>query len=150
MTVHTSIDPHTLRQIGDDIGQLTRPIHVAIRRRVITHPPLLDQLRAATQPAGTSHDSRRPVPGSRPAANIDALDALATIYVEVAGWHARHQLPTPARNIDWHKAVLRQLVGLVPTLAGAVADWLATDVHEWWHLAAVTTGWQPSDLQKLR
>lgn len=152
MSIHTGVDPRLLQQLGDDITQLVQPIHVAIRRQVVTHPPLLDQLRAATQPSSTAADGpeRHAVPQSRPPLSIYALDVLATIYVELSGWHARHRLPTPPTNTDWHKAVLRQLVGLAPTLADDVADWLATDVHEWWHLAATTTGWTPSDLRKLR
>lgn len=151
MSVHTSVDPRLLQQIGDNIRQLTEPIHIAIRRQVVTHPPLLDQLRAATQPGTIAYDTgRRTTPASRPAANLQALDTLSSIYVELAGWHARHRLPSPARDVDWHKAVMRQLVGLAPNLAGSVADWLAADIYEWWRLAATTTGWRPDDLRKLR
>lgn len=151
MAIHTSIDPRVLQQIGDDIRQLAEPIHVAIRRRIITHPALLDQLRIAILPASSAAaTNRRPVPASRPAANLNASDALATIYVELAGWHTRHHLPSPPHHTDWQKAAMRQLVGLAPNLAGDITTWLATDIHEWWRLAATHTGWTVSDLQKLR
>lgn len=151
MAVHTSIDPRQLEQLGADVGQLTTPIQVAIRGRVVQHPALLDGLRAAGDP-GQSGDraGRRAVPGSRPPGRLDALDVLSTIYVELGGWHARLRLPSPPRDLDWHKAVMRQLVGVAPELAPAIADWLIVEVHGWWSDAARHTGWRPAELLRLR
>lgn len=151
MTIHTSIDPKQLQQLGGDVAQLTRPIQVAIRGRVVNHPALLDGLRSATGPGRASDGpSRRGVPGSRPPLRLDPLDALAAVYVELGGWHARLGLPSPGRDADWHKAVMRQLVGAAPELAPAVADWLITDVHGWWSDAAHHTGWRRAELLRLR
>lgn len=151
MTVHTGTDPRTLQAIAADVKQLCEPIHLAARRRIITHPCLLDQLRAAGQPSATGNrPERHAVPSSRPPGNLAALDALSTLYAEMARWRARHRLAAVHHDVDWHKATLRQLVGLAPHLAGDLAEWLKRDVHEWWRLAAVHSGWRPADLTKLR
>ena len=147
----TSVDPRQLQQIAADVNQLTKPIHVAVGQRVVTHPPLLDQLRDAITPGAVHYGPQRHTPpSSRPAANLAALDALATIYVEVAGWHARQNMPSPPRDTDWQKTALRQLVGLAPILAPAIADWLAADVNTWWRLAGVHTGWRTQELLRVR
>jgi hypothetical protein len=151
MTTYTSVNPTTLHHAAADTQQLIHPIHIAIRRRIITHPPLLDQLRQATTPGRAQRGpERRSVPRSRPPAALDALDALAAIYVDLAGWHARLHLPTPPHDTDWQKAALRALADRMPHLAGDLADWAATEIHDWWRLAAIHTGWRPHDLQKLR
>jgi hypothetical protein len=151
MSIYTGVDARVLSAIGADVMQLTRPIHLAVRGRILTHPPLLDQLRAATQPGTTnSRPERRQVPTSHPPVDLAAVDLLATVYGELCGWHTRHRLPQPPAGMDWHKAALRQLVGLAPTLAGEVADWLAADVHSWWHDAAMCVGWRPAELMRVR
>jgi hypothetical protein len=148
--------------MADDIRQLVEPIHVAVPirdprgritgHRLETHPPLLDQLRAATTPGatGTRGPERRPMPESRPPLRLDPLDALAGIYVDLTAWHTRMNLPSPARDDDWWKTALRQLVGGAPNLAPSIADQLAHDVHDWWRTAAVHSPWQPADLLHLR
>lgn len=151
MSTYTSVNPATLQRAAADVAQLTAPIHIAIRRRIITHPPLLDQLRAAATPGRTvKGPERRTVPRSRPPANLDAVDALSTLYVELSGWHARLRLPSPPRETDWHKAVLRQLIGALPQQAPDIADWAGHEISDWWRAAAVHSGWQPADLLKLR
>jgi len=151
MTIYTAVDPHLLRRAHADVNQLTRPIHVAIRRRIITHPPLLDQLRAAATPGRQQHGpERRQVPQSKPPVVIDAVDAHTTILVELSGWHARLRLPSPPAGQDWQKITMRQLVDRLETLAPAIADWAARDIAEWWRLAAVHSGWRTADLLRLR
>jgi hypothetical protein len=153
VSVHTGTNPATLKQITDDIHQLTHPIHAAVRGRVITHAPLLDQLRDAATPSGSTAargPERRNLPGPRAPARVDALDALAETYVAISGWHARLELPSPPVHSDWQKRVLRQIAGTAPTLAPSVAEWLAIDVHNWWTDAARAAGWRPTDLLKLR
>lgn len=151
MSTYTSINPATLRRAAADVQQLTQPIHVAIRGKIVTHPCLLDQLRDAAQPGTTVRGpERRSVPRSQPPANLDTLDALSTLYVELSGWHARLRLTSPPRDTDWQKTVLRALVGAMPNLAGEVAEWLGVEIHDWWRAAATHAGWRPTDLLKLR
>jgi hypothetical protein len=179
MVAYTGVDPVLLRQIGDDVRQLTHPVHIAVGRRVVTHPGFLDQLRDATRPGAVLHGPLRHVPpGSAPPANLAAVDALSTIYVELGGWHARLNHPSPPRVVygcphhtcqamlgdrrgplcpaakatlvDWQKHAMRQLVGAAPTLAPQVAQWLATDVHDWWTLAALHSGWRIRDCLNVR
>lgn len=151
MSTYTSVNPATLQRAAADVQQLTAPIHIAIRGKIVTHPPLLDQLRQAAQPGATTQGpERRSVPRSRPPVRLDAVDALSTVYVEISGWHARLQLDTPPRDTDWQKTVLRTLVGAMPNLAPDIADWLATEIQDWWRMAATHTGWRPADLHKLR
>jgi hypothetical protein len=119
-------------------------------------------------------DSRPPVGWS-----ADTADALAEVYVGISFWHAKLDLPSPPRflhgclhascrvlvlrerggpvcagagltEVDWHKAVLRRLVGEAPTLAPSIADWLAADVESWWALAARRCGWSLEQLRRLR
>lgn len=171
----------TLARMADDIGQLTRPIHTAVRGQIVSHDPLLDQLRAAGAPGGSiPGEHRRAVPTSRPAARLDPIGTLSDIYVAMAGWQAKLELPSPPEfrhgclhtscwrillqrggrgpvcstasltRTDWHKEVLRSFVGAAAGIAPSIADWLAADVHGWWHDAAVGSGWRPADLLKLR
>jgi len=133
------------------VDQLTRPIHVAIQGRVITHPALLDQLRAACVPGrSTTYSGGRQPPGSRPPLRVDAVDTLAEINVGISAWHARLALPSPPRNADWQKATLRAFVGAAPSLAPALVDYLTDEVIDWWRAAAVASGWQPAQLRKLQ
>jgi hypothetical protein len=150
MPTYASTENRTLNTARADVHQLTHPIHIAIRGHIHTHPPLLDQLRKAGQPARGNRSERRTQPRSSPPASLDPLDALAEIYVELAGWAARINLPSPPRRVDWHKHMLRQLAAALPKQAGAIADWAARDINHWWTLAARHTGWQPRDLIKLR
>lgn len=137
---HTTLTAH--------IHQLTQPIHIALRGRIITHPPLLDQLRDATHPTG-GHVGIRTPPGSRPPLRIDALDTLSTIYVGISTWHARLNLPSPPRHLDWQKATLAMFADTAPTLALPIADYLADETADWWHTAATATGWTTDQLRRL-
>lgn len=136
--------------IAADVDQLTQPIHVAIQGRVITHPCLLDQLRDACIPGGGVGSTIRRAPGSRPPLRLDTVSALSEVYVGISMWHGRLNLPSPPRNQDWQKAVLRAFVGAVPNLAPAIADYLGDEIHDWWRIAATGSGWRPDQLRKLR
>ncbi len=125
-------------------------------------------------------DSTRGVPESRPPGNLTRPDTLSTIYVEMARWHASLDLPSPPayaygcqhttchlallerghpgpvcgrasiKRIDWHKAVLRQFVGVWPDLSPGQQEWLDADIENWWELAARTVDWRPSELRRLQ
>lgn len=151
MAVYTSVNPETLRRAAADVRQLTQPIHIAIRRSIITHPALLDQLRQAAVPGQAQRGpERRKVPKSAPPLSLDPVDAHTQILQELSNWHQKLNLASPGYDQDWQKAVMRQLVGRLPDLAPQVADWAALDIAEWWRLAAVHTGWRPDDLRKIR
>lgn len=146
MTTYTGTDPRVLDQIRGDIRQLTQPIHVAVQRRIITHPPLIDQLHAAAFPGhGTRGPERRRIPDSRPPIALDPVDALIQITADLDQW--RDRLRLPAVSI---KRAIAAIPNHIDHLAPAIADWLARDVHHWWHTAAIHSGWQPRHLLKLR
>lgn len=140
-----------LAHMSDDVAQLVKPIHIAVRGRIVTHPPLLDQLRQACVPGNSQRGpERRRIPDSRPPLRLEAVDLLSGVYVGISLWHAKLRLLSPPAGVDWQKTVLRALVGAAPTLAPSIADWLAADVACWWHDAAVGSGWRPDDLRRLR
>lgn len=148
---HTTTDTDTrLTDMAANIRQLTDPIHLAHRGHIHTRMCLLDQLRCAVEPAHAETNGRRGIPDSRPPVRVDAVDALATIEVELSGWHARLRLPSPPRDTDWQKTVMRALVGAWPNLPPDHQDWLAADVDSWWRSAAHITGWTLTDLRRLR
>lgn len=138
--------------IAADIRQLTQPIYLAAGRRIIHHPCLLDQLRAATTPGGTTHTGPgRGIPGSRPPVRLAAVDTLAEVYSGITAWRMRLRIPSPPRDQDWHIAVLSALAAVAGEgLEPAIASWLALEVHTWWYDAATVTGWRPSELIRLR
>lgn len=140
-----------LRELGAYVVQLTQPIHIAIRGKVITHPSLLDQVREAATPgrAGQQVRSTNP-PDSRPPVRLDPLDVLAEIEVDVAGWKQRLRLPSPDREVDWFAAVLRALVGVWPNLPPDRQEWLYLDVESWWSMAARAAGWRQDDLRRIQ
>lgn len=149
MTVATRSS--ALNSLTAQIGQMIRPIHFAHGGHIRTLPPLLDQLRDATTPAsGAPTGSTRTAPGSRPPIRLDAIDALAEIYVGISTCHARLNLPSPPRTADWQKAALALMADAAPHLTPALADWLTIEVHDWWKLAATHTGWTPQQLRRLQ
>jgi hypothetical protein len=141
-----------LAAMADDIRQLTQPIHTAIRGRIVTHPPLLDQLRAAAVPGNTIRgQERRPVPASKPPLRLEAVETLQRIYLEISQIRIHLNMPAPPPGVDPQKAILRAFVGEAPNLAPSIAEqWLAVAVAGWWRDAAVGSGWAPQDLLKLR
>lgn len=175
MTVHTGVDPRLLQQAAADVAQLTQPIHVPVRQdgrwRLITHDPLLHQLAAAAEPGNSPRrgPERHPKPGSRPAANLDAVAVYADLVDELATWlttaatrQAHGSADLVARlnrlghgaahdrgSLRWCHEALHALIGALPDLAPSLAEGLVQAIHEWWRLAAVHTGWRPADLERL-
>ena len=145
-STYTGIDPRLHKQLEADINQLTRPIHMAVRRSIVTHPPLLDQLDAAAFPGrGTQGPERRTVPTSRPPLALSAVDALLGIATELDQWRTRLTLPTAGT-----KRTLAAVPAAAQQLAPTIAEWLTLDVHNWWHTAAVQSGWRPEQLLRIR
>ena len=118
---------------------------------ITTAPPLLDQLtQADKQPAEL--DLGGGTFGSKPAANLEALDVLTMIDTEAARWVRRLGGDDPGTTI----ACVRRLYGLAasaqfcgkpkPTKDGR--DVVCCDVHRierdlrnWWTQARVVSGW---------
>lgn len=146
-STYTGTDPRLLRQLEADINQLTRPIHMAVQRRIITHLPLLDQLHEAAFPSPRHGEGRRTVPTSRPPAPdlINHIDTLVDIATELDQWRTRITLPVAGT-----RRTLQAIPATAQQLAPAIAEWLTLDVHHWWHQAAVQSGWRPEQLLRLR
>ena len=141
-----------LARMALDIRQLTEPIHMAHRQRIISHEPLLDQLRDACVPSSSTltETIRRRSRESRPPASTAAVQTLAEIEVGISYWRVKLELPSPDRSLDWFKAVLGMFPVAAQDIAPSIAEWLATEVHGWWEDAATGSGWRPADLLKLR
>lgn len=146
-STYTGTDPRLLRQLEGDINQLTRPIHMAVQRRIVTHPALLDQLNEAAFPGPLQGGGRRTVPTSRPPAPdlISRVDAMVDIGSELDQWRTRITLPVAGT-----RRTLQAIPAAAQQLAPAIAEWLTLDVHHWWRTAAVQSGWRPEQLLRLR
>ncbi len=153
MTVRSAAPSHDkLARMALDIRQLTEPIYAAVRGRIVTHGPLLDQLRDACIPSSSTltETIRRRSRESRPPASTAAISTLSEIEVGIAYWRVKLELPSPVRSLDWFKATLGMFPAAAQDLAPSIGDWLATEVNGWWHDAAVGSGWRPQDLLRLR
>jgi hypothetical protein len=98
---------------------------------------LLDQLQACLEPGGTADAGCR-VPGSQPAARLEAIDALLLIDTESSQWVgllAVKDRGTVAGN-------LHALVGAAPELDDRNLTDLAKNAGRWESIAAVITGWE--------
>lgn len=158
---------NTLANLRADLNQLRNPIpRPPARQRVRTTsgrritqwrelsplPPLLDQLRQATQPGGgmVRGPERRRIPDTQPPGNLDAMVLLSAVYVGISGWHSGLSLPSPPRDADWQRHALRQLHDEARRLSPQTVTALADDVHNWWRWAASASGITSHDLTALR
>lgn len=97
---------------------------------VVTHAPLLTQLRAATAGAtGLSDDSASTRATSKPAAHLEALDLLARIDHQSAALADEHGIDEP----DLTKRLL--------ALSGFIGHEPHRLVRSWWTAARVVTHW---------
>lgn len=150
LSQHTLDDK--LAQLVWQVRQLTQPIHLAVRRQILTHGPLLDQLRDACTPSGQTmlETIRRRSRESCPPLSTAAVSTLSDVYVGISYWHQKLRLPSPDRSLDWQKMALQQIAAAADGLAPEVAEWLCTEVDGWWRNAAVGSGWRPDDLRRIR
>lgn len=171
MTIYTpTLDQREVEALADDVRQLTgwwtrsmiREWYTWSRSRnkvwhhetiTVDEPPLLDQLRAAAAGGLPQHvrgPERAPKPDTRPPPgwNQDASARLASIYVELSGWHARLRMEAPLvwGGSDWQKTVLHKLVGRAPELDRRIAEELARDVRRWWRWSVRQVGLSPKEL----
>lgn len=126
----THREPYTRRT---EAGTLIHDRHVT---RVAS---LLEQLGASVSPSGEVRlDSGHAVPGSRPTARLEAIDALMAIDVE-----ASHLLAyTGGTDRGDIGANLRALVGRMSTLADDDQAEVARTAGRWVSRALSVTGWE--------
>lgn len=102
---------------------------------ITTVPALVDQLDASPSGAGTDRNSSGY--GSRPAARIEAIDALILIDLESARWVRDLGEDDPGDT----KACLRRLHGLRASAQDATKEAVDRDVRRWWRHARIMSGW---------
>ncbi|HEX6685750.1 MAG TPA: hypothetical protein VF062_23445 [Candidatus Limnocylindrales bacterium] len=156
-----------LAELRADLDQLRNPLRrPAIKQRIRTAggrrvtrwtepvplPCLLDLLREAAGGLGstTRGPERHQTPRSRPPGNLDALDLWSRVLVEISGWHAGLNLPSPPRDQDWQRAVLRMLHDEARRLSPETVAAIADDVHRWWRWAASAADISQTELVELR
>ena len=139
------------------IHELTQPTHHRehyIRKRkpryhVTSNPPLLAQLDESALPSNTRIDGAGSIAGSRPAANVDAIDTANRIHHDAHAWLQRYLLATTGDTID----LVRRL-GPTATAEGhchqpkpRIGCCLHHDITRWWTWARITTGWDQPPFQ---
>lgn len=137
-----------LRDIHDIARELTEP-HAHREAYVIerdngerwtsnhktTSPALIDQLDAA--PSGQGGDRSGSGYGSRPAARIEAIDALILIDLEASRWVRELGEDDPGDT----KACVRRLHGLRASAAEETQKAIDSDLRRWWRHARILSGW---------
>lgn len=102
------------------------------RHHTTTNPPLLEQLARSAIPSYTHTDNTGHVAGSRPSANVDAIDTHTRIHTDAARWHRTLGTTDHGETTD----LVRRLTPHALTNPD-----LAHDIHRWWTWARVATGW---------
>lgn len=141
-------------RLQDAVDELTLPrAHVvrepywdAARHRKyrlvrVAHQPLLVDLALAIVPGGGQVDGEgvRPMPGSRPAARLEAIDELERIKKGVLGWVSTLALTSRFAIA----ADLRMLVGAALQVSDVTLAGLSRDARGWATGARVVIGWEP-------
>lgn len=106
------------------------------RRHVTLVPSLVDQLRDAS-PSSSGDAAGSGGYGSRPAARIEALDALAYIDLEAARWVRDLGEDDPADTA----ACISLLHGLWASADNVTQESIELDVRRWWIHARIVSGW---------
>lgn len=113
-------------------------------RHLSAHPSLLNQLRQlASDLPGQVEDATRRIPDSTPPGSWGALTAVLRIETGAAAWVDRLAQPLRANPEGNLRFLLAQTT--VPAYGQQIAD----DIHRWWTIARVETGWDdpPRTLQ---
>lgn len=109
------------------------------RYHVTSNPPLLAQLDESALPSNTRIDGAGTIAGSRPAANVDAIDTANRIRDDATWWLRYLGADDTGELIDLvHR--------LAPFANGNNihpdhARRLGFDIRCWWTWARITTGW---------
>lgn len=137
--VRDLVDPSTTSQSqwvpSDDGARLEPRVHT------IEHPSLVAQLELAV--AGGTAGASGGGFESRPAANLEALDALQTMRREVAAWVRIAFRTRPS----WLSDDLRLVSSRAHELDRDDAGLLDADVLRWWARARIVTTWDSAPLK---
>ena len=108
------------------------------RYHVTSNPPLLAQLDESALPSNTRIDGASTIAGSRPAANVDAIDTANRIHKDATTWHRTLGTNDTGTTLD----LVRRLAPFALT-----DNQLARDIGRWWTWARITTGWDQPPFQ---
>lgn len=131
-------EPYTVQRRNPD------GTHTLVTRRWQTeNPPLLEQLGTAVAQSAAVEEGPRAGFASKPAARIDAIDALARITRDVEAWLRRLDLPIPYVPGVYGTSEVDLKVGVRRVAAAEQLEprAIARDVRSWWILARTVTGW---------
>ena len=149
-------DLHTMIQ---ELTQPTQHRELYMRKRKPRHhttsnPPLLAQLDESAMPSNTRIDGAGTIAGSRPAANVDAIDTARRIDRDATDWLIRYSWVINsdtdlARDIQRWWITDGDTIDRVRRLAPAALHdpELANDIARWWTWARITTGWDQPPFQ---
>lgn len=154
--------PETMT-LADYVRELTQPHthreHYTTRRRgtwygqdhVTLVPPLIAQLAAGDIPSATAEEGPRAGFGSKPAARLEALDAVIEIDDQAARWVRTLGHDDPGTKIDPKTrrpipgsgaiACINLLHGLTASADPVVRRQIERDIRHWWTKARIVTGW---------
>ena len=104
---------------------------------IVMAPPLLEQLAASDIPSRAAGGDTVPGYESKPAARLDAIDALRDVTGGSAGWVT--SLGQKPRNNPI--GLVLQLHGLLPQADPTQRAAIEADIRHWWTLARIVTGW---------
>lgn len=151
--VHQLTEPHMHREPHEyDFEHANGSTTHYATHHVTQQPSLLDQVRGTAGTRGQGGEVGAMTPGSKPAANIDALDCASRIDKGAHDRLAELEVPKPPRDTV---AAIRLLHGLSADVDRCTAfgardatccpyHAIESDMRGWWASARVLTGWDTS------
>lgn len=134
--IHELTQPHTHVETYQT-RSITGPGYIDARH--ITHAPaLLTQLANNDIPSAAADEGSRAGYASKPAARLEALDALAEIDLAINRWIL--DIGDQPAHLDTARA-LQQLHSLVVSADPVTRRAVERDVKHWWIHARIVTGW---------
>ncbi len=147
-----------LHDLVRELTQTTQHRQLYMRKRspryhTTTNPPLLVQLDRAAAPRGSLTDNTGPRAGSRPSANIDAIDTAIRIHTNASTWLRILDHDQTGTTVE----LVRRLAAVVPgqdqcgrrtpqrddkrQVTCCTYHRIEADIRRWWTWARITTGW---------
>jgi hypothetical protein len=147
-----------LHQMIRELTQPTQHREPYLRKRKpryhTTHnPPLLVQLDESALPSNNRTDGAGTIAGSRPTANVDAIDTARRINHDATAWLAHYDWIINSNTEHFTREMRHwwtndgDIIDRVRRLAPIARHDpnLAHDIQRWWTWARITTGWdQPA------